>query len=357
MRPSSSREATEPCEHVVIVILNYNGRELLKDTIQSAMTMDYPNTKVMVVDDGSTDGSAQDVRDVFPDVPVFEMGRNTKMLNLVRNTALERAQSNYVFLTDNDITFKRDCLTKLMAVAKAKSDAAVLLPRVMYRREPNRIYIDRNRFHYVCGSIDLKRDRLLEDLRPEEQEGVGRTFGCGIQLIDKRKAMGVGFFDSDCPMGWGDDGEFHHRVNLSGWVCYAVPEAVVYHEAIKGSPRVYGQIRNRLSIIMRTYAARSILVFFPALIFYELCLITFLCLKGQQGDYIRAVMNVLRERRSLLEKRRAVQSTRRVRDRDLFTSGQIYVPGPYQRSPWLRVVLGTFNGLLNLYWRLACHFI
>jgi GT2 family glycosyltransferase len=337
---------------VAIAVLNFNGRELLKETIESACAMDYPSKRVLVVDDGSTDGSLDLVGECFPEIQVVEMGRNTGMLNQVRNAAIQAADADFVFITDNDISFERDCLRVLMEAAAAREDAAVLIPRVMFRQEPDRIYIDRNRFHYVCASIDPNRNRRLDELGSEDGEP-RRTFGCGIHLIDLRRTAGVGLFDPGYPMGWGDDGEFHHRVNLSGMSCYAVPGARVYHQAIKGAPRIYGQIHNRLRIVALTYQARSLLVLLPALLLYDLCLFGFLLLKGEQGVYLRALRDLVRARAELLEKRRRIQADRRVGDRELFTSGELYVPGVYRGSVLSRSALAVLNGILNRYWWLA----
>ena len=99
---------------VTIAILNYNGRNYLEETINSIRALDYPSKKLLMVDDGSTDGSTDFVRLNHPDVKIIEMGCNTKMLNRVRNQAIFAADTDFVLVTDNDITFAPDCLTILM---------------------------------------------------------------------------------------------------------------------------------------------------------------------------------------------------------------------------------------------------
>jgi GT2 family glycosyltransferase len=343
-------------EGVTIAVLNYNGRNYLEETINSIKALDYPVKKLLMVDDGSTDGSTDFVRINHPDVKIVEMGSNTKMLNRVRNRAIFAADTDFVFITDNDITFAPDCLTILMERMRVLHHVAVLTPRVMYQDDQTRIYIDHNEFHYVCASIDDNRGKRLEEVADNRE--ANPTFGCGIMLIDKSKIgrRGIGFFDEDYPMGWGDDGEFHHRVNLSGLRCYAIPSAVVYHKAVKGAPRIFGQLLNRWCIIIETYSAQAILVFLPALVLYECVLFVGVAMKGRGGEYLKALRTLIRTLPLLKHKRTKVFNYKTINEREIFTAGRIYAPPALVSSPFARFAWTTLNFVLNGYWRIARRF-
>jgi GT2 family glycosyltransferase len=347
---------SEQTRQVTIAILNYNGRNYLEETIQSIKALDYPSKKLLMVDDGSTDGSTDFVRINHPDVRIIEMGSNTKMLNRVRNRAIYATATDFILLTDNDITFAPDCLTILMETMSVLPDVAVLTPRVMYQDDRRRIYIDHNEFHYVCASIDENRDKRLEEITDNCK--LNPTFGCGIMLIDKSKISrrGIGFFDEDYPMGWGDDGEFHHRVNLSGLRCYAIPHAVVYHKAVRGAPRIFGQLLNRWCIIIETYSAQAVFVFLPALLLYECVLFIGVAIKGGGGEYFKALRTLIRNLPLLKHKRTHVLSYKIINERDIFTAGRIYAPPALISSPFARFAWTMLNFLLNRYWRIARRF-
>jgi GT2 family glycosyltransferase len=347
----------EEMKQISIAVLNYNGKDYLEETFDSINVLDYPAKELLMVDDGSTDGSIEFVRGNYPNVRIIEMGSNTKMLNKVRNRALREAGSDYVLITDNDIAFAPDCLSILVGKMMSLRDVAVLTPRVMYEENKRRIYIDHNEFHYVCASIDKYRDKGLQEIIQSGEPSV--TFGCGIMLIDKAKIRrrGLGFFDEDYPMGWGDDGEFHHRVNLSGLRCYAIPQAMVYHKAIRGAPRIYGQLLNRWSMIIETYAWRTVVVFGPALILYECVLLAGIILKGRGREYLRAVMTLIRNLPILLKKRKQVFEYKTEQDRHLLTSGQIYAPASFLSYSLVRIGWTIVNIALNGYWHIARRFI
>jgi GT2 family glycosyltransferase len=343
----------QPQEPVTVAILNYNGRGDIADAIRSVEKSTHSPAEILVVDDGSTDGSVCLIREHFPKVRVVEMGRNTKMLNQVRNRALREAQTRLVFLMDHDVVLEPSCLSQLMSHMQALPDAAVLTTRALFQHDPSRIYVDAQRMHFLCNSVALNRDARL----PSADEHPQLSFGWGTQLIDKTKATVVGFFDEEYVMGWGDDGEFHYKIHLSGLACYSVPRAVVYHKRDAGADRIYGSIRNRWFLIIEAYALRTILILGPALLLYEVVLFAFLCLRGQAIEYLRGMRDTLHHFHSLRIKRSKVQRLRAKLDGDLLVGGPIYIRGSFVQKPYLRLGMGLLNRLFEGYWMLCRRFI
>ena len=342
---------------VTIAILNYNGREFVEESIQSIEQLQYPRKTVILVDDGSTDDSVSFIKSRYPDIRVIALGYNSKLLNKVRNEAIRAATTNLILITDNDIVFSSDCLQVLVEALAKLPNAAVVIPRIMYATDKDRIYIDRNEFHYVCASIDENREKRLNGVSSDHRANL--TFGCGIMLINigKVKDHIWDFFDEDYPMGWGDDGEFHHRVNLSGLRCYAVPTAVVYHKAIKGPPRVYGQLLNRWHIILETYSWRTVVLVLPAMLLYECALFGAAILSGRCGEYLKACRSLACSLPKILMKRTKVRKYKIKRDREILTAGAIYAPPVFLKNPLVRFGWTTLNLILNWYWLIARRFV
>jgi glycosyltransferase involved in cell wall biosynthesis len=113
---------------VTVAILNYNGRGYLADTIGSIRDLEYPVKEVLMVDDGSQDGSVEFVRRHYPEIRIIEMGENTKMLNRFRNKAIAAADTDLVLITDNDIAFVTNCLT-ILVTAEASRCGRAYSPR------------------------------------------------------------------------------------------------------------------------------------------------------------------------------------------------------------------------------------
>jgi len=340
-------------EPVTVAILNYNGRQDLADAILSVGKSTYRPAEILVVDDGSTDGSVSFVQSNFPDVRVVEIGCNTKMLNQVRNRALREARTRLVFLMDHDVILDPSCLSVLVSQMGELPRAAVLTPRALFHHDPSRIYVDAQRMHFLCNSVALNRDAYVAaaDERPKP------SIGWGTQLIDKSKAEVIGFFDEDYVMGWGDDGEFHHKIHLCGLGCYNIPTAVVYHKRELGADRIYGGIRNRWYLIIETYALRTLVLLAPALLLYEIALFSFLCLKRQWKEYLHAMWDTVRNLPRLVSKRSKIQKLRAMPDRDLLVAGSIYARQTLVNKKYLKQTMGLLNLIFEGYWKLVRRFI
>jgi GT2 family glycosyltransferase len=344
-------DANEP---ITVAIPNYNGKPDIADALRSVQDSTYLPTEILVVDDGSTDGSVSFIRKNFPDVRVIELGRNSGgMLNRVRNRALREARTRLVFLMDHDIILEPDCLSVLLSQMRALPNAAVLTTRALFEHDRQRIYVDAQSLHFLCNTVASNRDGYIgqSDNKPTP------SVGWGTQLIDKDKALVVGFFDEDYGMGWGDDGEFHHKIRLAGFGCYSVPTAVVYHKRVEGANRVSGTVRNRWYIIIETYALKTLVLLAPALVLYEAALLIFLCLKGHRGQYLGSMREVFRKLPQLLKKRSELQRSRRIPDKELLVGGPIYIRANLLEKSYLRFSMTVLNGMFEGYWRLVKHFV
>lgn len=113
---------------VAVVILNYNGERWLRRCLDSAIRTDYANFHVMVVDNGSTDGSLTLVREEFPAIETIGHGRNLGFCegnNVGIRLALERG-SDYVVLLNPDTWVEPDWLRELIEVGESNPDAGIV---------------------------------------------------------------------------------------------------------------------------------------------------------------------------------------------------------------------------------------
>src|SRR5438105_329598 len=149
--------------HVSIVVINYNGLRMLEDCFTSIRRLDSAPAEIVLIDDGSTDGSPAWVRERYPDVRVVEMPTNTKRLNVLRNRGIAESSSQFVLLLDNDVTLRSDCLDALLAGLRTLPDAAVCMPRTLYEHDPTLIYQDGQMLHYVGSSLAVNRNVPLKD--------------------------------------------------------------------------------------------------------------------------------------------------------------------------------------------------
>lgn len=348
----SSEAAVAEWRDISVVIVNHDGRGTVLDAIRSLQALEGVRAQVIVVDDGSADGSAEAIERDFPDVVLHRLPANTRAVNRLRNIGLAAATTDKVFVMDNDIAVDKLCLAEMLRVMDADERVAVCIPRLMYWHEPDVIYMAGGRIHYVGATIAPNRHEPYD----------GRTqpvaaIGGGIGLFDKRMLARVGGFDEDYALAWGDDAELHQRLLLAGQKVLYVPTAVCFHEykpfGKQRHYRVRGQVANRWRFILTHYAARTLLLAAPALALYELLQATFLAVKGFPHLYVLGTLDALRALPGMIATRRRVQALRRVPDRELLFADALYVRPEHGAGGRLgRFGVKAVSRLFSLYWRL-----
>ncbi len=334
-----------------VVISNYQGRDVLPATIEAVLRHVPGPFEILVIDDGSTDGGPELVRRRFPGVRVVTLGQNSGgRLNLVRNRGLTEARASRVLLLDHDILVRPGCVETLGAVMDAQR-AVACTPRLVDREDPERIYADGGRLHVLGLSIVEGRGDTVT-CRPAGDPVP--TFGGGIMLLDREAALGLGGFDPALAIGWGDDGEFHLRARMQGRAVLHVPAATCAHlERPHGTRRAYAQLHNRWRVMAEAFESRTLLVFAPLLLAFEVALFASAVAGGFVPAWGRAVRDVFAERGELRERRRLLQACRVRDDAALMEGGPPALPRVVRHSRVLRALVAWLSTITDAWWRLA----
>lgn len=307
------------------VVLNFNGGDLVIRTIQSLQRQCGIRCGLIVVDDGSTDGSPEEIMRLYPQVRMYRNERNARDVNRLRNIGIRMAKTPRVFLTDNDLIYDKDCVRVLMDTMDSGSSIAACMPCLRYLHETGKVYLAGTHLHYVGTTIAENRDLPATRLHAGPRQGIGG----GIALFDVRRFEEVGGFDENYQLAWGDDGELHQRLILAGYRCVFIPEGVAYHEAKPFDRSRYyrasGQVQNRLRLLLTHYEWRTLLLLSPSLVIFEVAQIGFFILKGIPHLYFKGLWGALSRLAEIRQRRRAIQAIRRVPDRDILRSGPLYV--------------------------------
>lgn len=117
-----------------LVVLNYDERELVVECVASMLAAVGPNDEIIVVDNGSTDGSADAVADAFPSVKVLRLPDNRYIFSL--NAGLEVARGTYVAFCNNDMVVEPNFVEEALACFDADDifAACAVDPRPERRR-------------------------------------------------------------------------------------------------------------------------------------------------------------------------------------------------------------------------------
>jgi hypothetical protein len=269
-----------------------------------------------VVDNASTDGSAQYVASRFPGVTLI---RNRKNLGFpaANNRAAGRARGKYLAFLNPDAQAEPGWLEALIAALQGQPAVGLVTPQILLMHDANRINACGNDMHLtgftLCRALGAERhfdDRLTE---------VGAVSGAAFAM--HRDLYGaLGGFDESFFL-YMEDSDLSLRARLAGYRCFCVPSSQVYHDyqLCFGPEKIYYQERNRYAMLLKTFRWPTLLAMVPALALGEMVAWGFVLLREPQrgGDKLRAYAGIARRWRQLMHDRRQTQALRHLRDRDL----------------------------------------
>jgi len=244
------------------VVVNWNRKELLRACLDSLKRQGEVALEVIVVDNGSADGSAEMAESAFG-VHVIR-NRENRGFCAANNQGIAAAQGEFVALINNDAEAAEGWLAALHRACSGAPDIGMAASKVLVWEDPSRIdkaghliFPDGQNRGRGSGAADRGQyDREEEALWPD---------GCAAMY---RKAMldQIGGFDEDF-FAYGDDAELGLRARIAGWRCVYTPLAVVRHH--RGSTLGKDSVRrlelierNRLLLAMKLFPW-SLLLFNP----------------------------------------------------------------------------------------------
>jgi len=245
---------------VSVIVPNLNGRELLGECLASLAGQTFRDFETIVVDNGSTDGSADFVRAGFPWVAAVV--ENSANLGFARacNQGIEASRGELAALLNNDTEAHPAWLEELVRAADANPAAGMFAAKTLLfdRRD----VIDTAGHLIYPDGLNRGRGRLEVD-RGQYDQATDVFFPSGAAALYRRQMLDeIGLFD-ERHFAYGDDTDVGIRGRLAGWTCVFVPRAVVYHRysATTGeySPaKVFLVERNRIWIVWKYFPPKHL---------------------------------------------------------------------------------------------------
>jgi len=216
---------------VYIVVLNWNGKSDTLECLTSLQSISYPNRKIVVVDNGSTDGSEEAIKAAFPDVTFIQTGENLGYAE-GNNVGIHHANecgADFVFILNNDTTTDTNVVTALVAQAEKNPNAAILGPKIYFYERPDII-------NSAGGHLDyetLARGHIGYGVRDDSTvyasvAAVEWITGCAM-LLRLSLLREVGFFDPDFFLIC-EELDLCTRIRKRGFEILFVPEAKLWHK-------------------------------------------------------------------------------------------------------------------------------
>ena len=208
---------------VFIVILNYNGKAVIKNCLTSVFKVAYPNFEVVLVDNNSTDGSLELAKANFSKINFIKNEENLGFAtgnNIGIRFALER-MADFVLVLNNDTEVDKDFLTKLVSVAQLDETIGLLSP-VIFNGQTKQIWFSGGKINWL-----KMRTEHINIVQTEDYYPSSFITGCSM-LVRSAVFKKIGLFDEDFFLYW-EDADFSFRANKAGFKNMVVSASWVYH--------------------------------------------------------------------------------------------------------------------------------
>lgn len=247
---------------VVIVILNWNGKHLTAECLESLMEIDYCNYKILLVDNGSTDGSQEYLRGRYPEIELVENGENLGFAE-GSNVGIGRAmdcQADYVLLLNNDTLTHERFLSELVRVAEYDSEIGFVGPKIYFydcHGQHDIIACAGGRINLWIGKA---RNIGVHEKDAGQYEDTKKVdWVPGTCLLARRDVIQrIGLFDPTF-FAYMEEIDWCIRGRCAGYTSAFVPKAKIWHKvSASGGPLHYRYYLTRNQFwLMKKHASRK----------------------------------------------------------------------------------------------------
>ena len=304
---------------VSIIIPTWNGWHHLEVCLNSLRDQQFSDFEIIVVDNGSTDGSQSFIREFYPEVVIIELDENRGFTGAC-NAGYAVAKGEIIVLLNNDTEADPGWLAAIVEAFETHPEAGIVASKLL-------LFDRRDHFHaagdyYRLDGIPGNRGVWKQDQgQYDEEEPVFSA--CGAASAYRRSLIdSIGFLDESFYFSC-EDIDISWRAHLAGWQVLYVPSAIVYHKLkATGGSKIssYYDGRNFLYLIWKNYPTSLLRLHWSAILRAQ-SLIAWRAIRSWRGAAARArlrgqlagLMGIFK----MLPQRRLVQANRRVADESL----------------------------------------
>ena len=320
-----------------IIILNYNGKEFLKDCINSIKSETETNYELIVVDNASPDNSGREAAIIFPDCKFILNEKNVGVPEGL-NIGIKNSSGEFLILMNNDVKVTKDWM-KGFFDAYSKHGIALYQPKFVKMTDPkildgtgNMINLFGFGFARGKGELDKGNYEKIEEI----------SYASGTCMFLPRKIIEeIGLFD-DKFFAYHEELDFGWRARLCGYKSFYVPQTTIHHYGSAGwgwtGKKFYLLERNRWFVILKNYSLKTITRLFPSLLLLEIIMIGFFAKKGILKKKISSYGSIIKSFNQIRKDRKHIQRIKKVSDKEVMKNFccNMYIPPESGESEYLK---------------------
>lgn len=271
---------------VNIIILNWNGKKDTIECLDSLKKITYPNYEITLVDNGSTDGSVECLKKLYPKIEIIENQKNFGFAE-GNNIGIKKAiikRTDYVLLLNNDTIVEKEFLDKLIQVAESDPNIGIVGPTIYYYNDVNKIQSAGTKISLKTGTIKTFRLNKNDLGEYNNITDVDSVTGCAL-LAKSELFENIGYLIKEYFAYW-EETEWCIRARKKGYKVMYVPQAKVWHKGGSSSKKIsgfheYHTARNMLWCVRRHATKNQYILFLLYFFGYKIWVLTvYLCIRG-----------------------------------------------------------------------------
>ncbi|HEM49420.1 MAG TPA: glycosyltransferase family 2 protein, partial [Caldithrix sp.] len=308
---------------ITIVIPHYNGIDILRDCLQSLFKNTFTDFITLVIDNGSSDGSQEFVKQEFPQVKLIENEINLGYAGGC-NQGIQMSDSPYILLLNNDTVMPENFLSEMIKVIENDDTIAMVQPKILSIQ-------NRNHFDYsggAGGELDIfgypfARGRIFDEVEQDQgqynaiDENCFWTSGCAL-LLRKSVTDEIGVLDEDF-FAHQEEIDLNWRAQLAGYRNVVTTHTFIYHYSgytlrSDNERKMFLNHRNNLIMMIKNYSLSHLILLFPIRIILELLTIVvdFIFWEGKRSRAaLKSLIDLSQNICTVLSKRKKIQKLRK----------------------------------------------
>ena len=279
-------------QEVSVIIPNFNGMAYLDGVLSGLECQTVRNFEVILVDNGSSDGSCAFVASSYPWGHMIELPENFGFCKAV-NEGIKASRAPYVLLLNNDIEVTPDFIEEMLAAIRRHKKAFSCAARMIQFHDRDRLDDAGN--YYCALGWAYARGKGKDIHTCEKEEKIFAS--CAGAAIYRRKIFEkIGYFDEE-HFAYLEDMDVGYRARINGYENWYAPKAMVYHVGSGTSGSRYNHFKTRYSsrnnvyLIYKNMPLLQIILNLPFLIVGFGTKLLFFTLKGFGKEYLAGIKN------------------------------------------------------------------
>jgi GT2 family glycosyltransferase len=283
-----------------IIIPNWNGIKFVEVCLNSVFASDCDDFEVIVVDNGSTDGSREKVEELFARAPApraTHLVRLPKNLGFARacNEGIYNASGEFIVLLNNDVEVEATWLRELIAGMERHPECGMGTSKMVQYDNRSQIYNTGDVFKVWCTGGGRGFGVIDEGQFEKEDYVFGACAGAGIYRGEL--FADIGLFDEDFFI-FSEDVDLNLRAQGRKMRCVYLPKAIVYHwgtatVGFNSDRHVFLGCRNDLFVLLKNYSLREFLRYFRQIWAFQFMRLRALSFEGQGWPVCKGMLSFL----------------------------------------------------------------